>query len=142
MFVLFRLILLCRNFIKFEYYLHVYLYIEMFKTFLFTNILFPFQSTNDDRSPNYLCIFFVFVVVVFMYLVVIQFTQLYSTWYTQLYQHNMLIMCMSLKPVDERSNGFLGVIRFPSSINLNWPPRYNWDIVESDVKDHKTNLVK
>ena len=32
----------------------------MFKTFLFTNILFPFQSTNDDRSPNYLCIFFVF----------------------------------------------------------------------------------
>ena len=50
----------------------------MFKTFLFTNILFPFQSTNDDRSPNYLCIFFVFVVVVFMHLVVIQFTQLYS----------------------------------------------------------------
>ena len=49
----------------------------MFKTFLFTNILFPFQNTNDDRSPNYLCILFVFVVV-FIHLVVIQFTQLYS----------------------------------------------------------------
>jgi len=33
--------------------------------------------------------------------------------------------------------GFLRVPRFPPTIN--WPQRYNWNIVESGVKHHQTN---
>jgi len=35
----------------------------------------------------------------------------------------------------EGRSGFLRVLRFP--LPLNWPPRYNWNIVESDVLHHK-----
>ena len=31
------------------------------------------------------------------------------------------------------------VLRFPPPIKLTWPPRYNWNIVESGVKHHNHN---
>jgi hypothetical protein len=36
--------------------------------------------------------------------------------------------------------GFLRVLRFPPP-KLNWPPRYNWNIVESGIKHHQTNNI-
>jgi hypothetical protein len=35
--------------------------------------------------------------------------------------------------------GFIPVPRFPPTIN--WPQRYNWNIVESGVKHHQTNKL-
>jgi hypothetical protein len=32
--------------------------------------------------------------------------------------------------------GFLRVFQFPPPIKKNWPPRYNWNIVESGIKHH------
>ena len=34
--------------------------------------------------------------------------------------------------------GFFRVLQFPSPKKKKWPPRYNWNIVESGVKPHKT----
>jgi hypothetical protein len=38
---------------------------------------------------------------------------------------------------SDRSVIFFRVIRFPPPIN--WPQRYNWNIVESGAKHHKQN---
>ena len=46
-------------------------------------------------------------------------------------QHYMIKFVSNLQQVG----GFLWVLRFPPP--KNWPPRYNWNIVESGVKYHK-----
>ena len=44
--------------------------------------------------------------------------------------HYMIKFVSDLRQVD----GFLLVLRFP--LQYNWPPRYNWNIVESGVKQY------
>ena len=44
------------------------------------------------------------------------------------------IMWKSLSMICGRSEVFLGTIGFLHQ--KNWPPRYNWNIIESDVKHH------
>ena len=50
-------------------------------------------------------------------------------------QHYVIKLVRDLRQVS----GFLQVLRFPPPNNLNWPPRYNWNIVESGIKHHKPN---
>ena len=47
-------------------------------------------------------------------------------------QHYVMKFLSDLRQVG----GFLCALRFPPLIN--WPPRYNWNNVESGVKHHKT----
>ena len=46
-------------------------------------------------------------------------------------QHYVIMFVSDLRQVG----GFLRVLR-----QWNWPPRYNWNIVESGVKHHQTNI--
>ena len=46
-------------------------------------------------------------------------------------QHYVIKFVSHLQQVD----GFLWVLLFPPPIN--WPPLYNWNIVESGIKHHK-----
>ena len=46
------------------------------------------------------------------------------------------VICPSLSVTCDRSVVFSGSSGFLHQ--LNWPPRYNWTIVESGVKQHKT----
>ena len=48
-------------------------------------------------------------------------------------QHYVIKFVNDLRQVGD----FLRAFRFLHQ--LNWPPRYNWNIVESGVKHHKTN---
>jgi hypothetical protein len=50
-------------------------------------------------------------------------------------QHYVIKFVSDLRQVA----GFFRVLRFPPPIN--WPPRYNWNIVESGVKHHQTNNI-
>ena len=52
---------------------------------------------------------------------------------------SILYTTLSNKVVSDlqQVGGFLWVLRFPPPIN--WPPRYNWKIVESGVKHHNSN---
>jgi hypothetical protein len=47
-------------------------------------------------------------------------------------RHN--IMWQSVSVTCDRSVVFSGFLH-----QLNWPPRYNWNIVESGIKHHKPN---
>ena len=51
-------------------------------------------------------------------------------------QHYVIKFVSDLRQVG----GFYRVLRFPTHKKKKiWPPRYNWNIVESGVKHHQTN---
>jgi hypothetical protein len=52
-----------------------------------------------------------------------------------LIQHYVIKFISDLRKVS----GFLHVLQFPPPIK--WPPRYNWNIIESGVKHHNPNTV-
>jgi hypothetical protein len=49
-------------------------------------------------------------------------------------QHYVIKFVSDLQQVS----GFLWVLWFPQPNQYNWLPRYNWNIVESGIKHHKT----
>ena len=116
-------------------------FIEMFKLFNLPIFCFIFraQMMTDHLIT---CVSFLFCCCCFY---ASPCDTVYTTWLDTIqtvlptqYAYNVYVFKTSWRKVS----GFLRVIRFPSSINLNWPPRYIWNLVESDVKDHKSNLVK